>query len=293
MRWAEDMAENLFRGMDADELEFQYELRSREADFEALMDRWMKRSADVRGASDVVLDLAYGSAERERLDLFRGEREGPVLLYIHGGYWQRGDKALYSFVVEPFVAAGVHVAMVNYTLTPECRIGDITSQMRRAVVWLWRNAERLGIDRDRLSVMGHSAGGHLTAMLMATDWPGLDHALPRDLVRCGIPISGIFELEPLVHTSINEGPRMDVEEARRESPLFMEPVTDAPQLVVAGGAETEEFKRQSDAYCERFRTPERSMDRYDVPDSNHFTELERLAEPDSEVFQRVMALLDH
>ena len=85
---------------------------------------------------------------------------------------------------------------------------------------------------------------------------------------------------------------MDVEEARRESPLFMEPVTDAPQLVIAGAAETDEFRRQSDAYCERFRTARRSMERYDVPGSNHFTELERLAEPDSEVFRRVMALLE-
>ena len=286
------MAETLYRGMDADELEFQYELRSKEADFDALVERWFRRSAEVRDGSEVELDLAYGPAERERLDLFRGARGGPVLLYIHGGYWQRGDKAMYSFVAEPFAAAGVNVAMVNYTLTPACRIGDVTTQMRRAVAWLWHNAERLEVDRRRLSVSGHSAGGHLTAMMMATDWRAQDDALPRDLVRCGIPISGIFELEPLVHTSINEGPRMDVEEARRESPLFMEPVTDAPQLVIAGAAETDEFRRQSDAYCERFRTARRSMERYDVPDSNHFAELEGLAEPDSEVFRRVMALLE-
>ena len=165
--------------------------------------------------------------------------------------------------------------------------------MRRAVAWLWHNAERLEVDRRRLSVSGHSAGGHLTAMMMATGWPAQDDALPRDLVRYGIPISGLFELEPLVYTSINEGPRMDVEEARRESPLFMEPATDAPQLVIAGAAETDEFRRQSDAYCARFRAAGRSMERYDVPDSNHFAELERLAEPDSEVFRRVMALLEH
>ena len=281
----------LYRGMDADELEFQYELRSKEPDFDALAARWLARSAAVREASDVRTDLAYGPAERETLDLFRGAQGGPALVYIHGGYWQRGDKGMYGFVAKPFAAAGVNVAVVNYTLTPACRIGDIAPQVRRAIGWLWRNAGDLGIDRGRLSVMGHSAGGHLTAMAMATDWPSLDPAMPRDAIRAGLPISGIFELEPLVHTSINEGPRMDVEEARRESPLFMEPATDAPQLVIAGGDETPEFKRQSDAYRERFRTEARSVERYDVPGENHFGELERLAEADSEVFRRAVALV--
>jgi len=281
----------LYRDMDANELEFQYELRSKEPDFDALVARWMERCAAFREASDVKLDQRYGPAEREVLDFFRGAEGGPVLLYIHGGYWQRGDKAMYSFVAEPFMAAGVNVALVNYTLTPDCRLGEIAPQIRRAIAWLWHNAADLKIDREMISVMGHSAGGHLTGMMMATDWPAYDPALPRDLIHAGLPISGIFELEPLVHTSINNGPQMDVDEARRESPLFMEPTTDAPQLVIAGGEETPEFKRQSDAYCERYRTDARSMERYDVPGENHFGELERLAESDSEVFGRSIALV--
>lgn len=283
---------SLYRGMDAPELEFQYELRSKEPDFDALVARWMKRCADFRDASDVALDLSYGDAEREVLDLFRGSAGGPLLVYIHGGYWQRGDKAMYSFVAEPFMQAGVNVALLNYTLTPACRLGDIAPEIRRAISWLWHNADEFKFDRDRLSVMGHSAGGHLTAMMMATDWPAYDAAMPKELIYSGLPISGIFELEPLVHTSINDGPQMDVDEARRESPLFMEPTTDAPQLVLAGGAETPEFKRQSDAYRDKFATDNRRMSRYDVPNENHFGELERLAEPDSEVFTRSIALVN-
>ncbi len=282
---------SLYRGMDAKELEFQYELRSKEPDFDALVAEWLKRCRAFRDASDVKLDLAYGPAAREKLDLCRGADGGPVLVYIHGGYWQRGDKAMYSFVAEPFRAAGVNVAVINYTLTPVCRLGEIAPQVCRAVAWLWHNAEDLKIDRDNISVMGHSAGGHLTAMMMATDWPAFDAAMPADAIKAGMPISGIFELEPLVHTSINQGPQMDVEEARRESPLFMEPATDAPQLVIAGGDETPEFKRQSDAYCERYRTTSRRMERYDVPDSNHFHELERLAESDSPAFRKSLALI--
>tara|TARA_B100000676_G_scaffold311448_1_gene381353 strand:+ start:7904 stop:8761 length:858 start_codon:yes stop_codon:yes gene_type:complete len=281
----------LYRGMDAEELEFQYELRNKEPDFDALVVRWMERCAAFREESDVALDLRYGPAEREVLDLFRGAEGGPVLVYIHGGYWQRGDKAMYSFVAEPFMKAGVNVSVINYTLTPDCRLGDIAPQVRRAITWLWHNAADLKIDREMISVMGHSAGGHLTAMMMATDWPAHDPAMPADAIHAGVPISGIFELEPLVHTSINQGPQMDVEEAKRESPLFLAPTTDAPQLVVAGGNETPEFKRQSDAYVERYRTENRVMERHDVPNENHFGELERLAESDSEVFQRSIALV--
>ncbi len=282
----------LYRGMNADELEYQYELRSKEPDFDAVVARWLRRSAALRASRDVAIDLAYGSGDRDRLDLFRAAAGGPLLVYIHGGYWQRGDKDMYSFVAESFLDAGVNVAMINYTLTPACRIGDIAPQVRRCIAWLWRNADDLGFDRERLSVMGHSAGGHLTAMMMATDWPALDSALPHDLIRAALPISGIFELEPLVHTSINAGPGMDVAEARRESPLFMEICGNAPHLVIAGGAETPEFTRQSDAYCDRFRTERRTMERYDVPGENHFGELERLAESTSEVFSRSLKLVD-
>ena len=283
---------DLYRGMNAEELEYQYELRSKEADFDAIVARWLERSAALRDSHEVAIDLPYGSGERDRLDLFRAAAGGPLLVYIHGGYWQRGDKDMYSFVAEAFLDAGVNVAMINYTLTPACRLGDIAPQVRRCLAWLWHNAVELGFDRERLSVMGHSAGGHLTAMMMATDWPAFDSALPGDLVRAALPISGIFELEPLVHTSINAGPRMDVAEARRESPLFMEMFSNAPHLVIAGGGETPEFTRQSDAYCDRFRTEQRTMERYDVPGENHFGELERLAESTSDVFSRSLKLVD-
>jgi arylformamidase len=198
---------------------------------------------------------------------------------------------MYSFVAEPFLEHGVAVAVLNYNLCPSVRLGEIAPQIRHAIMSLFANADELGFDRNLITVMGHSAGGHLTAMMMATDWPGLDPMLPRDLVKAGVPISALFELEPLVHTSINEGPRMDIEEARRESPIFLAPVTDAPQLVVVGGAETEEFHRQSDDYCDKYRTASRRIDRYSVPDADHFDELNRLAEADSEFFRRAIALI--
>ncbi|MFT5112526.1 MAG: arylformamidase [Parasphingorhabdus sp.] len=283
----------LYKGMDADTLEAEYNLIARRGDdFPALAKSWMARSAVHREASGARVDLAYGDGDREKLDWFSGgNADGPMLVYIHGGYWQRGDKSLYSFVTESFIKHGVSVAVLNYDLTPSVRMGQISPQIRKAIAWLWHNSSDLGFSRDKLFVSGHSAGGHLTAMMMATDWTEVDSSLPIDLIRAGIPISGLFELEPLVHTTINDGPQMDIAESHAESPCFLPPVTNAPQLVVVGGGETAEFLRQSDDYVEQYQTSERPMERYNVPTADHFDELERLSEEDSVFFKKSMQLI--
>ncbi len=283
----------LYKGMDAATLEAEYNLRDRRGDdFDDLVQTWLARSANHRDISGARVDLAYGDGEREKLDWFSsGDAGGPMLMYIHGGYWQRGDKSMYSFVTEAFIKHGVSVAVMNYDLTPSVRMGQIPGQIQKAVAWVWHNADDLGFSRDKLFITGHSAGGHLTSRMMATDWPGVDSRLPRDLVRAGIPISGLYELEPLVHTTLNAGPQMDVAEAQAESPCNIPPVTNAPQLVVVGGGETAEFLRQSDDYADQYRTAERAMDRYDVPNDDHFDELERLAEDDSVFFEKCMQLV--
>ena len=181
--------------------------------------------------------------------------------------------------------------MINYNLTPSVRMGQIPPQIRKAIAWNYHNADQLGFSKDKIFVMGHSAGGHLTAMMMATDWQTVDANMPADLIRGGIPVSGVFELEPIVHTSLNNGPQMDIAEAIAESPTFIPPVTNAPQLVVVGGGETSEFLRQSDDYAAKFATADRVMERYTVPDDDHFDELERLCEDDSDFFQKSMQLI--
>jgi len=284
----------VYRGLSSDTLEAEYNLTARRGadDFAALVERWLERSARQRERANARVDMAYGPGERERLDLFSGgDANGPLLVYIHGGYWQRGDKDMYSFVTESFVRHGVSVAVLNYTLTPAVCMGEIPPQIRRAIRWLWNHAADLGYSRERLHVMGHSAGGHLTAMMMATDWPAFDAQLPVDLVKSGIPVSGVFDLEPIVHTTLNTGPRMTVDEAKAESPLFMTMATDAPQLVVDGGGETDEFHRQSDAYVERVSSDARPVERYVVPHDDHFDELHRLAEDDSDFFGKSLRLI--
>ena len=283
---------NLYQGLDAEQLEREYNLRALRPDFDDLMARWSERSAPRREASNARVDIAYGEGERDKLDFFHGgDRQGLVVVYIHGGYWQRSDKTLHSFLSEPFVSHGVSMAVLNYDLTPAVRMPQIPPQIRKAVAWLWNASSELGFAREKLHLMGHSAGGHLTAMMMATDWPAVGKDLPSDLIKSAIPISGVYELEPLVHTSINAIPQMDVAEAVAESPAFIPPLTDAPQLLVVGEAETREFHRQSDDYRAKFRTEARKMERYDVPGADHFDVLERLADSDSVFFQKSLALI--
>ncbi len=283
----------LYKGMDAQALEAQYNLIARRGpDAAKVLERWVARSQAHCDNSRARINLAYGEGEREKLDFFSGgDSNGPVIIYIHGGYWQRGDKNMYSFVSKAFVENGVSVVILNYNLTPSVRISQMPTQIRKAIAWCWHNAENLGFSREKIFLMGHSAGGHLTAMMMATDWPQVDTALPADLLCAGIPISGLFELEPLLHTSLNEVPQMDTQEAISMSPLFIPPATDAPQLVVVGGAETPEFFRQSDSYIYKFQTTNRQMERYDVPDADHFDVVEHLAENDSVFFQKSMDLI--
>lgn len=285
---------SLYKGMDAATLESEYNLKARRGadEFAALIARWLKRNAAHQKASGARVDLPYGEGSREKLDYFYGgDPNGPVLVYIHGGYWQGGDKNMYSFITEAFITHGVSVVVLNYNLTPSVRMGQIPPQIRKAIAWTYNNSDQLGFSKDKIFVMGHSAGGHLTAMMMATDWKSVDQKLPTDLIRGGIPVSGVFELEPIVHTSLNNGPQMDIAEAIAESPAFIPPVTNAPQLVVVGGGETSEFLRQSDDYAAKYATPDRLIERYTVPNDDHFDELERLAEDDSGFFNKTMQLI--
>jgi len=278
--------------VDIDEhLESQYNVRAARADYEQVAADWNRRSEAFRGTAGGFIDAAYGPGARHRLDIFTAGPTAPTLVYLHGGYWQRGDKSAYSFVAEPFVARGVNVVLMNYTLCPKATVPGITGEIRRGLAWLYRNSGEHGLAADRINVTGHSAGGHLTAMMLATRWPELGSDLPGDLVKSGIPISGLYDLTPLRHTTINQAAGIDDDAARECSPLFLEPAPGARVLAVAGGAETAAFHTQMAKLAERWSAAGASIEQYVEPEVDHFDVVNRLADPDSGLFRRTQAWL--
>src|SRR5678816_4467070 len=199
----------------------QYNNRARIPEHLAILREWDERSHHARASLPCTLDVAYGSAPSERLDVFapRAPR-APVLVYVHGGYWRGLDKRDQSFVAPPFVSAGAMVVLPNYALCPAVRVEDIVLQLVQSLAWVWRHAAEHGGDRSRIVVAGHSAGGHLAAMMLSCDWRAVAPDLPADLVKSALAVSGVFELEPLRHAPfLAPDLKLDVVSARRLSPL--------------------------------------------------------------------------
>ena len=274
-----------------EERERLYNARAAVADHGDFFARWELRSAGFRETARARLSLPYGPSARQSLDLFMPDdaaRPPPLVMFIHGGYWQGLDKSLFSYLAEALTAAGAAVAMVGYDLCPAVSIGDIAGQMRAATAWLWSRAGDLAFDRDRLFISGHSAGGHLTAMMMASDWPAIDPALPTGLIRGGVSISGLFDLAPLIKTSMNRNLGLDAAGARANSPLFMTPAGDAPLLLLVGGNESAGFRDQSDRLADAWGSRCR---RLDSPGQNHFSVVEDMADPHSALFAAMKAMI--
>jgi len=275
------------------QLERQYNARAAVPSHPEIFESWRSRSAAFRETADAVLDLAYGPSPAETLDLFlSGVSGAPLHMFIHGGAWQSMDKSDFSFLAEALAAAGIDVAVVNYGLCPEVSVDDIVTQMQRAVSWLWEHAREYGADPERFQVSGHSAGGHLTAMLMATDWPRRLSGAPRRLISSGIAISGVFDLEPLCQTSLNGKLGLDKEAARANSPIFQRPSAPGVPLILAVGAlESDGFHWQSDSMRASWRAKGVPVERTKLWDRHHFSSVEALADPDSWLFRTVVELI--
>ena len=289
------MGEAVYRDFDAQQLYAQYDNRGMIApDTLAAIkaDQTERAEAFTAASARAELDLAYGPHERERIDLFLPEADSaPLFAFIHGGYWQWNEREPFAFLCEQLVPAGAAFANIEYALCPNVTLTELTDQLRRAITYLWREADRFGYGRDRIVVSGHSAGGHLTAMMMATDWPAFADGLPGDVVAGGLPISGIYDLEPIRLTPLNEAVRMDEAEARALSPMFLAPTTTAPMVVVVGGTESGEFHRQGETFAETWRGHGVPAEVLVPPGRDHFTVLNALAEPGHDLLAAAKRLL--
>lgn len=267
--------------MSAIDYEAEYNNRARVPEHPAVMAGWVKEAADYR-AQHPPRVLRYGRGERHRIDLFPGDSEGPLVVFIHGGYWQALDGSSFSHCARGLNAHGISLAVPTYDLCPAVTVADIITQMRMAA----RELAKLG---QPLVVSGHSAGGHLAACMLATDWQALDTSLPKDLVSAAYAISGLFDLPPLVGTSINKALGLDETSAKAASPLFWTPPVHGSLDAVVGGNESAEYFRQSRTIVETWGR--RIAARFGtVPEANHFTAIAPLADPTSAMVLRLKEL---
>lgn len=255
----------------------EYNNRARVPEHPAIIAGWAHDATAWRASADAELDIPYGDSSRQRVDIFHSPRDtgAPLVLFMHGGYWQALDKNHFSHLAAGLKAHGVSVAVAGYDLCPTVAIRDIVGQMRRLAGSLHRRTGR------PIVAAGHSAGGHLTAALVATDWPGLDPALPTDLVPAGLAISGLFDLGPLVETPVNEALHLDEKEARAMSPLFWEVPPRRRFEAWVGAEESGEYLRQSRAIAERWARAGARTGFKAVAGANHFTIVACLADSDS------------
>jgi arylformamidase len=258
--------------------------------------RWAEDSARARRTQPCTLDLAYGESAGETLDIFpsassTGQGAAPVWVFIHGGYWRSLDKSDHSFIAPAFTGEGACVVMPNYDLCPAVTIPDIALQMVKALAWVHRNVVRFGGDPARISVVGHSAGGHLAAMLLACLWPAHGEDLPADLVKNALSISGLYELESVMQTPfLKDSLRLTPEQVAQTSPAWLPAPKSGVLYTVAGADESEEFLRHN-ALIEQAWGSKTVPVCEAVPGKNHFSVLEALVEPNHRLHSMALQLL--
>jgi arylformamidase len=264
-----------YKGFRKDEMEYQYNPRESVPEYPELAKIRAAQAKKVRDTAKSWLNVAYGNSPRELLDIYAADRpSGPVLVYIHGGYWRSGSKEDNCNFVPTFTKRGATVVLVEYDLCPLVTVTDIVRQTRTSIAWVYKNITRYGGAPAKIYVSGHSAGGHLTAMALANDWSIA--GLPQDCIKGAVATSGVFDLDMVMKISVQEQVRMTPEVAKLNSPFENPPRVKCPLVVAVGGGEPKGWQQMSLDYFNFCKAQGMNVEYLVVPGANHYTMSERL-----------------
>lgn len=281
----------VYLNYDQAELDRNYDQRAWAPHADDFISQWTAGSAAARSGLEHRANLAYGPSEDETLDLFPAARSGaPILVFIHGGAWRSLSKEDSSYAAPAFVAAGVNFVVLNFANIPKVRLPDMVAQVRRGVAWVYRNGRELGGDPERLYVVGHSSGGHLTANVLVTDWRVND--LPETVIKGGVCVSGIYDLEPVMLSARSSYVKLSKQEETELSPARHLDRLSCSVGIAYGDKETHEFQRQARDFAAMLKPIGRLHDLLLLRGLDHFEAGSALAAPQSALFRLATGLMD-
>lgn len=279
----------IYKQYDQAALDRQYNNRLHVPGFASYIERWKSLSRQTEKEFPVAKDIAYGELPREQLDIYPSPQpSSKTLIFIHGGYWQKFDKADFQFITRAFRADNVTTVIINYPLAPAVSIDQVVLSCRKSLQWLYKNIAGHNGDPNQLYVAGHSAGGHLAAMLLTTQWNAFN--IPTDAIKGVCAVSGIFNLEPIRLSDLNQVLGLDSATALRNSPVLLAPSVQCPLAIVAGADETDEFRDQGQELYSRWKETI-PIEKIEVEGANHFSIVETMLDPGSDlclVMRRIM-----
>ena len=271
------------------EIENQYYLRGLRPNYQTeIIPNWIKRSKDYSKKVKPKFNLRYGKNKRNVLDLYSVDNSEIFLLYIHGGYWQRGDKSVYSFLAEPYNNLNISVAFVNYQMCPQVKFSNIKCQIQQAITFLWKNADELDINKKNFNVMGHSAGAHLTIEMLMTDWNKINSLMPKKFINYSIAVSGIYDLIPLLQCSENKRLKLNHKEAIEESPFHRTFDLNDNLLLAYGSKEPPDMQRQSIELYKKYSSVKNSISLLSIENCDHFDTVDSIGNSSSELFKKII-----
>jgi arylformamidase len=282
----------LYKNYDQEALDRQFNVRLHTPDFADYFEKWEQLSRQTEKKYPVVKDSAYGALPLERSDIYpSSQAHSKTLVFIHGGYWHLLDKSSFHFIADVFHADNITTVLLNYPLAPACSMDQIVLSCRKSIAWLYQNILKYNGDPNQIYIAGHSAGGHLAAMLMTTDWPQFNPLVPENIIKGVCALSGLFNLKPIELCYLNTVLNLDGESVHRNSPINLQPLNVCPMVFAVGGAETNEFIDQSTEMAACWSEKDIDVILLLVPGKNHYSILDTITDKEAELQLGIRELL--